>query len=129
VDPFVVTQEILGPAKDFTCAFSINMALGKLFIATAQNRIPLKTAATLAYISQLMLQTVNPLRDDIWRALQEPAMDHVLHDVFEYFDTELKKGADKAVQIRLAETDDCENDGDNESEVNPESSDEEQVEA
>jgi hypothetical protein len=113
LDPTEVTQQILGPVKEFHSAFSINHALRNLFIATAQNRIPPKTAATLAYISQLILQTVDPLCDDIQRALQEPKMDHILQDVFKYFDTELKKGADKAIQIRLAESDGCESDAGN----------------
>ena len=40
---------------DFLTATDINYALGKVFTAVAQNRIPVRTAHTLAYLGQLML--------------------------------------------------------------------------
>jgi len=40
---------------DFLTATDINYVLGKVFIAVAQNRIPVRTAHTLAYLGQLML--------------------------------------------------------------------------
>ena len=39
---------------DFMTATNINFVLGKLFTALAQNRIPPRNAAVLAYIGQLM---------------------------------------------------------------------------
>src|SRR5215467_14051704 len=40
---------------DFLTATDINYVLGKVFTAVAQNRIPVRTAHTLAYLSQLLL--------------------------------------------------------------------------
>lgn len=40
---------------DFLTATDINYALGKVFTAVAQNRLPVRTAHTLAYLGQLML--------------------------------------------------------------------------
>jgi hypothetical protein len=40
---------------DFLTATDINYVLGKVFTAVAQNRIPARTAHTLAYLGQLML--------------------------------------------------------------------------
>jgi len=40
---------------DFLTAADINHVMGKVFTALAQNRIPQRTAATLAYLGQVML--------------------------------------------------------------------------
>jgi hypothetical protein len=40
---------------DFLTAADINHVMGKVFTALAQNRIPQRTAATLAHLGQLML--------------------------------------------------------------------------
>src|SRR5215831_19507978 len=40
---------------NFLTATDLNYALGKVFTAVAQNRIPVRTAHTLAYLGQLML--------------------------------------------------------------------------
>jgi len=42
---------------DFMTATDINHALGKLYTAVAQDRIPARNAATLAYIGQLLLSS------------------------------------------------------------------------
>jgi len=57
----LVESQKVGPALavtvtgDFLTATDINYALGKVFTAVAQNRIPVRTAHTLAYLGQLML--------------------------------------------------------------------------
>lgn len=43
---------------DFLTATDINYALGKVFTAAAQNRIPVRTAHTLAYLGQLLLMSL-----------------------------------------------------------------------
>ena len=40
---------------DFLTATDVNYVLGKVFTAVAQNRIPVRTAHTLAYLGQLLL--------------------------------------------------------------------------
>src|SRR6266436_2471856 len=48
----------------FMTATDINFDLGKLFTATAQNRIPPRNAAVLAYIGQLMLHSLPNLKKE-----------------------------------------------------------------
>jgi hypothetical protein len=48
----------------FMTATDINFVLGKLFTATAQNRIPARNAAILAYIGQLMLHSLPRLKSE-----------------------------------------------------------------
>ncbi|HKW61109.1 MAG TPA: hypothetical protein VJN89_01075 [Candidatus Acidoferrum sp.] len=43
---------------DFLTATDINYVLGKVFTAAAQNRIPVRTAHTLAYLGQILLTTL-----------------------------------------------------------------------
>ena len=49
---------------DFMTATDINFVLGKLFTALAQNRIPPRNAAILAYIGQLMLHSVSGVKKE-----------------------------------------------------------------
>lgn len=76
----LVTEEILGPLGDFRSAFAINRALGKLFTVTAENRIPVRNAAVLAYISQLLLQTLHPLRSEALETGGQGRMDAIVND-------------------------------------------------
>jgi hypothetical protein len=48
----------------FMTATDINFVLGKLFTATAQNRIPPRNAAILAYIGQLMLHSLHQVKKE-----------------------------------------------------------------
>ena len=48
----------------FMTATDINFVLGKLFTATAQNRIPPRTAAILAYLGQLMLHSLHHVKKE-----------------------------------------------------------------
>jgi len=60
-----LTAEILGPVGDFRTAASINYALGKLALLVASRRISNKDAATLGYLFQLMLHSVQGVDDEI----------------------------------------------------------------
>jgi hypothetical protein len=48
----------------FLTAADINFVLGKLFTAHAQNRISQRSAATLAYIAQLMLHSIPTVKSE-----------------------------------------------------------------
>lgn len=51
--------EIASPISgNFLTATDINYVLGKVFTAVAQNRIPVRTAHTLAYLGQIMLMSL-----------------------------------------------------------------------
>lgn len=66
---------------DFLSATDVNHALGRLYTAVAQGRIPARTGATLAYIGQLLLQSVNGVKSefkfsykfDQWKEMQQDA--------------------------------------------------------
>jgi hypothetical protein len=49
---------------DFLTATDVNFVLGKLFTAVAQNRIPVRNAALLAYIGQLLLHSISGVRQE-----------------------------------------------------------------
>src|SRR6266705_3229570 len=65
------------PSGEYLTAVDVNHVLGKLFGAVAQNRLPTRNAAILAYLGQLLLQSVPKVQDEIinaedtdfWRAL------------------------------------------------------------
>ncbi|MGH9744405.1 MAG: hypothetical protein ACRD51_18850 [Candidatus Acidiferrum sp.] len=49
---------------EFSTATDINFVLGKLFTAVAQNRVPTRNAALLAYIGQLMLHSLSGVKEE-----------------------------------------------------------------
>ncbi len=53
-----VATELLGPFKEFETATAVNHALGKLFCLLARGRVPARNAAVLAYIGQLLLNSL-----------------------------------------------------------------------
>ncbi len=60
-----VSSALLGPIDDFRTAAAINHALGKLFILLAGNRIAPRQAAVLAYICQLLLQSLSEVKNEV----------------------------------------------------------------
>lgn len=50
---------------EFKTGSDVNHALGKLFAVLAQNRIPARNAAVLAYIGQLLLQSLSTVKHEI----------------------------------------------------------------
>jgi hypothetical protein len=87
LNPKRVVAELLGPFQDLKTANSVNHALGSLFLLVAQNRIPPRSAATLAYIGQLILLTIRPLQTEIrdawgygrWGDTVRQVLWHALH--------------------------------------------------
>jgi hypothetical protein len=65
------------PSGGYLTATDVNPVLGKLYTAIAQNRIPPRNAATLAYVAQLLLHSINIAQSEIinargsdfWRSL------------------------------------------------------------
>jgi hypothetical protein len=49
---------------DFLTATDINHVLGKLFIAAAQDRVPLRKATALAFLSQVMLSSLPQVKQE-----------------------------------------------------------------
>ena len=73
-----LTDDILGPVEDFKSAVAVNHALGNLFVLTARNRIPVRRAAILAYIAQLILNSLPALRREAAGLLAEPVLQQAL---------------------------------------------------
>ncbi|MFZ0820588.1 MAG: hypothetical protein WAM91_11005 [Candidatus Acidiferrales bacterium] len=90
-DAKAVSREILGPLDDVRSACAINRVLGKLFIVTVEDRIPIRNAAVLAAIAQLMLRTLQPLRKELLEAGGQHGLDAILRDVFALLDDTMSK--------------------------------------
>jgi hypothetical protein len=90
-DAKAVAREILGPLDDIRSACAINRVLGKLFIVTVEDRIPIRNAAALAAIAQLMLRTLQPLRKELLQAGGQHGLDAILRDVFALLDDTMSK--------------------------------------
>ncbi len=63
--PETVAAELLGSIEDFQTAAAVNQTLGRLFALTAADRIPPRNAAILAYICQLLLNTLPAVEREI----------------------------------------------------------------
>ena len=63
-DAKAVSVELLGPFAELTTATAVNHALAKLFSLVAQGRIPSRDAAVLAYIGQLLLNSLSAVRHE-----------------------------------------------------------------
>lgn len=57
-----VAAELFGPFREFKTATAVNHALGKLSSLVARGRIPVRNAVVLAYISQLLLNSLRSVQ-------------------------------------------------------------------
>jgi hypothetical protein len=71
-----------------TTAGDVNHVLGKLFAAVAQNRIPPRNAATLAYIGQLLLQSLPSIKSDVYQTYGHQAWSGFVGEAFSAADTD-----------------------------------------
>jgi len=60
-----LTADLLGPLNDFRTNTSINYTLGRLLILKAADQISARDASVLAYICQLLLQSVPGVRREM----------------------------------------------------------------
>jgi hypothetical protein len=67
----------------FRTALDVNCALGELYDAMAHNHVPPRNAAALAYIAQLIIQTLPQVKSEIIRYEGEEGWDATLHDTFD----------------------------------------------
>jgi len=63
--PEDLTPELLGPLGDLRTAAGINYMIGKLVMLVASRRISTREAATLGYLAQLLLQSVQGVSREI----------------------------------------------------------------
>lgn len=78
-----VSRELLGGSTDLNTALAVNHTLGKLFELTAANRIPQRNAALLAYIGQLLLTSIDSVKDEIIRAENDEAWENEIRNTLE----------------------------------------------
>ena len=74
-------SEILGPVKEFQTAASINHVLGKILVLLAANRMPTRSAATIGYLCQLMLQSLPEVKQECSEALQSDFLEKELEEL------------------------------------------------
>ncbi len=73
------------PSGEYLTAVDVNHVLGKLFAAVAQNRLPTRNAAILAYLGQLLLQSVPKVQDEIINAEDTDFWRDLVHDTLAAF--------------------------------------------
>jgi hypothetical protein len=64
-DPETLAAELLGEIVNFTTADSVNLFLGNLVKQLARKRIARRDAIALAYLCQLLLNSLTPLRKEM----------------------------------------------------------------
>jgi len=75
-----VGKQLATPSGSFKTANDINHALGNLFSLLAKKQIPRQDAAVLAYIGQLLLQSLSPMKHEFQRAFGWKALDAAITD-------------------------------------------------
>ncbi len=78
-DANVLAAELLGPCEEFKSATAINHVLGKLFALLAKNRIPTRNAAILAYIGQVLLNSLALMSKEILRGEENAGWRQIVH--------------------------------------------------
>jgi hypothetical protein len=59
-----VSEELLGGTDNFQSAVAVNDVLGRLFVLQAQNRIPIRNAMALCYTAQVILSSLEKVREE-----------------------------------------------------------------
>ncbi len=83
VDAETLAAELLGSFKDFKTTTAVNHALGKLFALLAKNRIPVRNAAVLAYIGQLLLHSLSGVKNETMRSRGPDAWQQIIRRALE----------------------------------------------
>jgi hypothetical protein len=86
IDAGELGDELAAFSGEFRTNTDLNRALGNLFQAVAQNRIPPRSAAVLAYIGQLLQHNISNLQDEIVRVDGEEGLDHVVRSALDAHD-------------------------------------------
>lgn len=66
-DPEILASELLGELEDFSTADAVNHFLGNLVKQLARKRIARRDAIALAYLCQLLLNSLPPM----WKEIEE----------------------------------------------------------
>jgi hypothetical protein len=105
VDADRIGKELTSFTGEFRTATDLNRALGNLFKAVAQNRIPPKNAAVLAYIGQLLCQTIPKSQEEITSVEGEDAVDNLIRGTLDLAAEEYGTNEEEEVEEKEAESD------------------------
>jgi hypothetical protein len=83
LDSRATTASLASPTGSFRTAFELNASLGQLYNLVAANRIPPRNAATLAYIGQLIMQTLPRVQSEVHSGYSPNAWRTFLHEVLD----------------------------------------------
>jgi hypothetical protein len=73
-----VTKELLGDMDNFRTAVAVNDVLGRLFVLQAENRIPIRNAMALSYTAQVILSSIDAVREEVVSAEGEESHDAII---------------------------------------------------
>jgi hypothetical protein len=76
-------SELLGPLEYLDSSSAVNYALSKLLLLAADRRIPARETASLGYICQLLLQSVNGVAKELQIALDFKEREERLGKIYE----------------------------------------------
>jgi chemotaxis protein histidine kinase CheA len=106
-----IGKELTSFTGEFRTATDLNRALGNLFKAVAQNRIPPKNAAVLAYIGQLLCQTIPKSQEEITSVEGEDAVENLIRGTLDLAAEEYGTNEEEeAVEEEEAESDEEQHD-------------------
>jgi len=88
--PEDVTSELLGPLGDFRTAAAVNYTLGKLVMLVGSRRLAPREAATIGYLCQLLLQSIDGVNNEIYKTQVDKRGDPELRLVLEQTAASLK---------------------------------------
>jgi hypothetical protein len=81
-----VGEELSGFTGEIRTNVELNRALSSLFKALAQNRIPTRNAAVLAYIGQLLQKTISDAQDELYKIDGNDAVKDLVRDALDAHD-------------------------------------------
>lgn len=96
-DPEVLAAELLGSLNDFSTAESVNQLLGNLVKQLARKRIARLDAIAMAYMCQLLLNSLPPLKKELRAEHDEEAQINQREFEAEFHAWAIAKGNPKAL--------------------------------
>ena len=63
---------------NFRTAVAVNDVLGRLFVLQAQNRIPIRNAMALSYTAQVILSSIDAVREEVVNAEGEDSHNAII---------------------------------------------------
>jgi hypothetical protein len=107
-----VGEELAGFTGEIRTNVELNRALSSLFKALAQNRIPTRNAAVLAYIGQLLQKTISDAQDELYKIDGNDAVKDLVRDALDAHDGRTRDDEEEEEDNDSEESDDADTDDD-----------------